>query len=114
MSLISSTTLDQVQSLQIKDVISGYMDVELIGEKFLCPFHSEHTPSCRIYSASNVIHCFGCGVHEDVVGVVMYKEKVFFSHPILPLKCRGERHPRMVTLYHHSTKIPLFRETPKI
>ena len=32
----------------------------------LCPFHREKTPSAKIYPDG--FHCFGCGVHADVIG----------------------------------------------
>lgn len=37
-----------------------------------CPFHGEKTPSFRLYSKSGAwkFHCFGCGIHGDVVDFV--------------------------------------------
>ena len=32
----------------------------------VCPFHQEKTPSAKIYPDG--FHCFGCGVHTDVIG----------------------------------------------
>lgn len=32
----------------------------------ICPFHQEKTPSAKIYRDG--FHCFGCGVHADVIG----------------------------------------------
>ena len=32
----------------------------------ICPFHQEKTPSAKIYPDG--FHCFGCGVHADVIG----------------------------------------------
>jgi hypothetical protein len=32
----------------------------------LCPFHSERSPSFKIYERDNRYHCFGCGAHGDV------------------------------------------------
>ena len=32
----------------------------------ICPFHREKTPSAKIYRDG--FHCFGCGVHADVIG----------------------------------------------
>ena len=32
----------------------------------ICPFHREKTPSAKIYPDG--FHCFGCGVHADVIG----------------------------------------------
>lgn len=33
----------------------------------LCPFHSEKTPSCRVYYNSQRFHCYGCGKNGDVL-----------------------------------------------
>lgn len=33
-----------------------------------CPFHSEKTPSMKIYQKD--FHCFGCGEHGDVISFV--------------------------------------------
>lgn len=32
-----------------------------------CPFHSEKTPSFKIYPGSGGFYCFGCGVGGDVI-----------------------------------------------
>lgn len=36
-----------------------------------CPFHSEKTPSLRIYSKDNSWYCFGCHEHGSVLDLVM-------------------------------------------
>lgn len=49
----------------MKTVAEGYgLKVNRSG-MCLCPFHSEKTPSAKIYEDS--FHCFGCGVHGDVI-----------------------------------------------
>lgn len=35
--------------------------------KCLCPFHSEKTPSCTVYTGTQSFYCFGCGVGGDVI-----------------------------------------------
>ena len=37
--------------------------------KACCPFHGEKTPSFYVYD--DHFHCFGCGVHGDVISFVM-------------------------------------------
>jgi hypothetical protein len=34
-----------------------------------CPFHSEKTPSCKVFPSH--IYCFGCGKHIDSIGLLM-------------------------------------------
>jgi len=38
------------------------------GNMVLCPFHSERSPSCKLYEKN--YHCFSCGEHGDVIGLV--------------------------------------------
>lgn len=35
-----------------------------------CPFHSEKTPSMKIYPGNGGFHCFGCGETGDVIAFV--------------------------------------------
>ncbi len=37
----------------------------------LCPFHKEKTPSFTVNEDKGFYHCFGCGVHGDVIDFVM-------------------------------------------
>ena len=43
------------------------------GEDYVacCPFHSEKTPSCHIYTKQNRYHCFGCGARGDTLTFLM-------------------------------------------
>src|SRR5204862_6829786 len=40
----------------------------------LCPFHNEKSPSFTVNDKKGFFHCFGCGVHGDVVSFVMKSE----------------------------------------
>jgi DNA primase len=46
--------------------------VRRVGHEFvgLCPFHQERTPSWKLNDAKGFAHCFGCGSHEDTIGLV--------------------------------------------
>jgi DNA primase len=37
----------------------------------LCPFHSEKTPSFKVYDDSQHYHCYGCGASGDVISFYM-------------------------------------------
>lgn len=41
-----------------------------------CPFHHERTPSFHIYVKDREYHCFGCGMHGDVIGFVQEIEQL--------------------------------------
>jgi len=43
-----------------------------------CPFHGEKTPSFKIDPATQLWHCFGCGLGGDVYGFVMRTENLDF------------------------------------
>ncbi len=45
-----------------------------------CPLHNEKTASCRVYD--DHIHCFGCGVHHDSIGLVMAVNNMSFKEAV--------------------------------
>lgn len=48
--------------------------------KGCCPFHGEKTPSFYVYD--DHFHCFGCGVHGDVISFVMQMEGKNFPEAV--------------------------------
>lgn len=62
------------KEIPIADVIERYMGVKIksIRKHFLCPIHSERTPSARIYVKSNTFHCFGCGATLTPLDVAVW------------------------------------------
>ncbi|MGE4520896.1 MAG: DNA primase [Acetobacter sp.] len=48
--------------------------------KGCCPFHGEKTPSFYVYD--DHFHCFGCGVHGDVISYVMQSEGRSFPEAV--------------------------------
>ena len=53
----------------IDDVMRQYVTLHRSGHgyKCLCPFHSERTPSCMVYTDTENFYCFGCGAGGDVI-----------------------------------------------
>ena len=51
--------------------------------KACCPFHGEKTPSFYIYD--DHFHCFGCGVHGDVISFVMQSSGQSFLDAVTDL-----------------------------
>lgn len=43
----------------------------------VCIFHSEKTPSCKIFS-DNKFRCFGCGKNGDVIDIIMKMKGIEF------------------------------------
>jgi DNA primase len=52
---------------------------EYIG---LCPFHKEKTPSFCVVEEKGFYHCFGCGVHGDVIGFTMQTANMSFPEAV--------------------------------
>jgi DNA primase len=48
--------------------------------KGCCPFHGEKTPSFYVYD--DHYHCFGCGVHGDVIAFVMQSQGASFPEAV--------------------------------
>jgi DNA primase len=48
----------------------------------LCPFHNEKSPSFTVSEDKGFFHCFGCGVHGDVIGFVMRSEGLEFPQAV--------------------------------
>ena len=46
--------------------------------KGLCPFHAEKDPSFTVNEAKQFFHCFGCGVHGDIIDFTIRIERMDF------------------------------------
>ena len=54
-----------------------------------CPFHAEKTPSFKVDPATQLWHCFGCGLGGDAYGFVMRTENVDFLDAVRTLADRA-------------------------
>ncbi|HEX9094389.1 MAG TPA: DNA primase, partial [Coriobacteriia bacterium] len=54
-----------------------------------CPFHQEKTPSFKVDPATQLWHCFGCGLGGDVFGFVMRAEQMEFPDTVRALAERA-------------------------
>lgn len=68
----------------ISSVVSSYVSTKRAGHDSvcLCPFHSEKTPSCHIYSDTQSFYCFGCGAGGSVIQFVMLMEHLDFQESV--------------------------------
>lgn len=73
------------QRIPIHSIIGRKVKLVRSGRywKACCPFHGEKTPSFYIYE--DHFHCYGCGVHGDVISFVMQSEGKTFSETIYEL-----------------------------
>ena len=53
--------------------------------KGCCPFHNEKTPSFYVNEDKGFYHCFGCGVHGDVIRFVTEQEGLSFPDAVRQL-----------------------------
>lgn len=67
----------------IRDVIDRY-GLPVKRGFICCPFHSERTPSLKLYQ-NNTWYCFGCGAHGDVIDFVSKMEGKTFSETMRSL-----------------------------
>ena len=67
----------------------------------LCPFHSEKTPSLRIYNHGTQWHCFGCGAGGDVITFIQMYFHLNFTGALIRLD------------YDFGLNLPLRRLTQK-
>jgi len=74
--------------------------IELVSESLIlkkkgrlfwgnCPFHGEKTPSFKIDPASQLWHCFGCGLGGDAFGYIMRAENLEFPDAVRRLADRA-------------------------
>jgi hypothetical protein len=59
-------------AVRIEDVAVHYAEPKLLGNgrllaRCVAPDHEDKTPSMTIYADQQKFHCFGCGLHGDVV-----------------------------------------------
>ena len=69
---------------EISSVVSAYVSTKRAGHDSvcLCPFHSEKTPSCHIYSDTQSFYCFGCGAGGSVIQFIMLMEHLDFQESV--------------------------------
>lgn len=96
--MLPESTLLEVQSLDIVDVIGSYIKLEKKGSNYFgcCPFHNEKTPSLRVRQNKNSFRCYGCQESGDGIAFVMKHENKSF--------------PEAVTLMARAHNIPVPEE----
>ena len=69
---------------RIEDVMRSYVTLKHAGHnlKCLCPFHSEKTPSCTVYTDNGSFYCFGCGAGGDVITFIMKIENLDYIEAV--------------------------------
>ena len=78
--VIPQSTIDEILSLDITEVIGRYMKLTRNGSshKGCCPFHQEKTPSFSVSPSKGIYKCFGCGKSGNAIGFMMEFKKSDF------------------------------------
>lgn len=71
-------------SNEITSVMSTYVSLKRAGRDnvCLCPFHSEKTPSCHVYTDTQSFYCFGCGAGGDVITFIRLIENLDYIESV--------------------------------
>ncbi len=80
--MIPQEKIDRVMnSLDIVDFISGYVQLKKKGNSFmgLCPFHEDTSPSFSVHQEEQYFHCFGCGEGGNIYAFVMKIKNIPFD-----------------------------------
>lgn len=87
----------------IESVVGSYVNLLRRGHNYVCacPFHSEKTPSCTVFTDTQSFYCFGCGVGGDVITFVMGIENIDFSEAV---KLLAERSGLQVPEQNHESE----------
>jgi len=79
----------ELEALKLRKPLSAIFDelgYKSRGDKrvrwCLCPWHLEHSASCRIDDFKGFAYCFGCGESGDAIDIVMYARGVSFMHAV--------------------------------
>ncbi len=77
--------LDQLKArLSLSEYIGSRLKLHRKGRLYvgLCPFHHEKSPSFTVYEDQGTYHCFGCGVHGDILTFAMEKDGLTFQEAV--------------------------------
>ena len=82
---LSEEFLDKLKDAnEISSVMSTYVSLKRAGRDnvCLCPFHSEKTASCHVYSDTQSFYCFGCGAGGDVINFIRLIEHLDYLESV--------------------------------
>lgn len=85
MARLSESFLDNLRANNdIVAVMESYVNIKRTGRDYVCscPFHSEKTPSCHIYSETQSFYCFGCGAGGDVITFIRLIERLEYMESV--------------------------------
>ena len=100
----------------LKEVIEEY-NINLIPTgsgryNFLCPFHSDHTPSCTLYTETDSMFCWVCSVGFNSIAFIARMESK--PYKVIKEQLEGKETASMVIQEHldglHVVETPTFND----
>lgn len=85
MARLPESFLDDLRANNdITAVMESYVNIKRAGRDYVCscPFHSEKTPSCHIYTETQSFYCFGCGAGGDVITFIRLIERLEYIESV--------------------------------
>lgn len=83
--MIPESFIEQLkQAVDIESVISPYTALKRAGrgQVCLCPFHSEKTASCHVYTETQSFYCYGCGAGGDAITFIRLIENLDYPEAV--------------------------------
>lgn len=77
--------LDEIRArVPVSDIVGKRTKLTRAGREFkgCCPFHKEKTPSFYVNDQKGFYHCFGCGVHGDVIKFLTDHDNMAFMDAV--------------------------------
>ena len=76
------------EAIDIEEVVSEHVRLDR-GDKALCPFHDEKTPSFHVNPKDQYFKCFGCGAGGDVFKFIEMRQNISFVEALRLLAARA-------------------------
>lgn len=75
---------DLIARTDIVELINSRVKLKKAGRDYqaCCPFHHEKSPSFTVSQSKQFYHCFGCGVHGNVISFLMEYDKLEFVEAV--------------------------------
>ncbi len=89
------STIDYIEeNIKITDLLDSYkLDYKKDNDDrltMICPFHSEDTPSLKIYTNTNTFFCFGCGAGTGIINFIQSYENISLLEVLERYKKNGD------------------------
>ena len=87
MSFLSKFYEEIKLKCRVSEIVSKNVTLTKKGPEYigLCPFHNEKSPSFTVNDLKGFYHCFGCGVHGDVIKFISERYKLQYQEAAIKI-----------------------------